>query len=95
VAGNEYLDEGARELVLEERVGLTSPESGVLSSRKNRAAGGSRAELLEHVWQQRPDSGSNVVDVVVRSLRSKLGDRAPLISTIRGVGYRLHSGQNG
>ena len=33
------------------------------------------------------DPGSNVVDVFVRSLRSKIG--AERILTVRGVGYRL------
>ena len=93
---NDYLDEGARELVLdEERVGLTALEFGVLTYLKHREGKAvSRAELLERVWEQRPDSGSNVVDVVVRSLRSKLGERARMISTVRGVGYRLHARQN-
>jgi hypothetical protein len=92
---DEYFDESARELVLDEaRVGLTALESGVfryLRDRRGKAV--SRAELLEHVWQQRPDCGSNVVDVVVRSLRSKLGDRAHMICTVRGVGYRMHCRQ--
>jgi DNA-binding response OmpR family regulator len=35
------------------------------------------------------DPGSNVVDVCVRRLRSKLG--FGLIETVRGAGYRLAS----
>lgn len=87
------LDTAARELVIEEeRVGLTALEFGVLAYlRQQEGKAVSRAELLEHVWEQRANSGSNVVDVVVRSLRSKLGDRASMISTVRGVGYRLRS----
>jgi DNA-binding response OmpR family regulator len=96
VMQDDYFDEGARQLVLDNaRVGLTALESGVLSylrARPGKAV--SRAELLEHVWQQRPDCASNVVDVVVRSLRSKLGGRAQMISTVRGVGYRMHRSQN-
>jgi two-component system alkaline phosphatase synthesis response regulator PhoP len=34
--------------------------------------------------------GSNVVDVVVRSLRKKLGPIAHRVETARGVGYRLN-----
>jgi DNA-binding response OmpR family regulator len=34
-------------------------------------------------------SGERTVDVHVRRLRVKLGDRGPLIATVRGVGYRL------
>ncbi|WP_114203958.1 response regulator transcription factor [Janibacter anophelis] len=47
----------------------------------------SREQLLGMVWDMDFDPGSNVVDVFVRSLRSKIGsDR---IVTVRGVGYRL------
>jgi DNA-binding response OmpR family regulator len=48
-----------------------------------------RVDLLENVWEQRFDGGSNVVDVVIRSLRKKLGDDASMIETVQGVGYRL------
>jgi DNA-binding response OmpR family regulator len=30
-----------------------------------------------------------VIDTVVRSLRKKLGERASMIETVRGRGYRL------
>ena len=47
----------------------------------------SREQLLSHVWGYDYDPGSNVVEVYVRYLRSKIGpDR---IATIRGAGYRL------
>jgi DNA-binding response OmpR family regulator len=39
------------------------------------------------------DSGSNVVDVEVRALRTKLGERAALIEAVRGTGYRLRAGR--
>ena len=86
-----FFDVEARELVVaDERIGLTDLEFGVLRYLKDRQGKAvSRAELLERVWQQRPDSGSNVVDVIVRSLRGKLGARAARIATVRGVGYRL------
>jgi DNA-binding response OmpR family regulator len=47
----------------------------------------SREQLLDHVWGYDFDPGSNVVDVYVGYLRRKLG--TSLISTVRGVGYRL------
>jgi two-component system OmpR family response regulator len=47
----------------------------------------SRQELLENVWECFFDPQTNVVDVSVRRLRSKLGDDA--IQTIRNVGYRV------
>ena len=49
----------------------------------------SRADLLERVWEQSYAGGSNVVDVVIRALRKKLADRASLIETVQGIGYRL------
>ena len=48
-----------------------------------------RAALLRDVWGYDWTGGSNVVEVVVSSLRRKLGDDAGTIETVRGVGYRL------
>lgn len=47
----------------------------------------SREQLLSRVWGYDFDPGSNVVDVYVRYLRTKLG--AERIETVRGAGYRL------
>lgn len=51
-----------------------------------------RTELLEKVWDLHFDPMSNVVDVHVGHLRSKLraGGRGPLIHTVRGAGYVFH-----
>jgi DNA-binding response OmpR family regulator len=48
-----------------------------------------RSELLARVWGTGFDPGSNIVDVHVSRLRDKLGDRAWMIETMRGIGYRL------
>jgi DNA-binding response OmpR family regulator len=48
-----------------------------------------KCQLLATVWGYDFDPGSNVVDVCVRRLRSKLG--FDLIKTVRGEGYRLAS----
>jgi two-component system copper resistance phosphate regulon response regulator CusR len=50
-----------------------------------------RTMILDHVWQMRIDPATNVVDVHIYRLRSKVDrDNAkPLIQTIRGVGYVL------
>ena len=48
-----------------------------------------KGSLLASVWGIDFDPGSNVVDVCVRRLRSKLGFE--LIETVRGAGYRLAS----
>jgi two-component system copper resistance phosphate regulon response regulator CusR len=50
-----------------------------------------RTMILDHVWRMRIDPATNVVDVHIYRLRSKV-DRdgmKPLIHTIRGVGYVL------
>ncbi len=48
----------------------------------------SREELLTEVWGYASGAGSNVVDVTMRRLRTKLGDRAN-IETVRHAGYCL------
>lgn len=48
-----------------------------------------KGTLLASVWGLDFNPGSNVVDVCVRRLRSKLG--FDLIETVRGAGYRLAS----
>ncbi len=74
------------------RVDLTRLEFEVLdylvSARKARWS--SAIALLRDVWGY-TYVGSNVVDTVVRSLRKKLGERAPMIETVRGRGYRLRA----
>lgn len=50
-----------------------------------------RTELLAKVWHAGFDPGSNLVEVHVKNLRSKLGGEATLLETIRGVGYTWRS----
>lgn len=47
----------------------------------------SREQLLSRVWGYDFDPGSNIVDVYIGYLRSKLG--TDQITTVRGVGFRL------
>lgn len=47
-----------------------------------------RDELLRRVWDA-VDVDRRTVDSQVRRLRTKLGDAATLLETVRGVGYRL------
>ncbi len=51
----------------------------------------SKTAIIEHVWDQHFDSGTNVVNVYVNYLREKVDrpDWVPLIHTLRGVGYAL------
>ncbi len=48
-----------------------------------------RSELLARVWGVRIDPGSNLVEVHISRLRERLGDRAWMIETVHGSGYRL------
>jgi hypothetical protein len=91
VEDNGLLDCAARELVLNgKRVGLTKLEFGVLEFlQSHRGDAVSRNSLLSNVWELDYDGGSNVVDVVIRALRKKMGDHAFLIETVHGVGYRF------
>jgi DNA-binding response OmpR family regulator len=54
----------------------------------------SRTMIIEHVWDQSFEGLTNIVDVYVRHLRSKVDDPFPtkLIRTVRGVGYSLGEG---
>jgi two-component system OmpR family response regulator len=47
----------------------------------------SKRTILEHVWDYDFEGDPNIVEVYVRRLRTKLGDRS--ITTLRGAGYRL------
>jgi hypothetical protein len=48
-----------------------------------------RASLLRDVWGTEYTGGSNVIEVIVGSVRRKLGDRSSAIETVRGMGYRF------
>lgn len=61
----------------------------LLISRKGEVL--SRTLIIEQVWGMHFDPGTNVIDVAVRRLRSKIDDpfKVKLIHTVRGVGYVL------
>lgn len=70
-----------------------TPKEFLLLSLLARRAGDvlSRTLIAEQVWDINFDTGTNVVDVHVRRLRSKVDDpfEAKLIHTVRGIGYVL------
>ena len=77
-----------------QRLELTSKEFLLLSLLARRAGEVlSRTLIAEAVWDMNFDSDTNVVDVNVRRLRSKVDDPFPhkLIQTIRGAGYVLEA----
>jgi DNA-binding response OmpR family regulator len=53
----------------------------------------SRNMIIEHVWDQSFDGITNIVDVYVRHLRSKIdeGGESKLIRTVRGTGYMIRA----
>jgi DNA-binding response OmpR family regulator len=55
----------------------------------------SRSVLLEHVWDQRFDPETNVIEALVYRLREKIdrGFGLPLLRTLRGRGYMLQEPQ--
>lgn len=48
-----------------------------------------RDQLLSDIWGVDYDGETRTIDVHIRTLRQKLGKDGNLISTVRGVGYRL------
>jgi len=76
------------------RLELTAKEFLLLSLLARRAGEVlSRTLIAEMVWDMNFDSDTNVVDVNVRRLRSKVDDPFPLklIHTVRGAGYVLEA----
>jgi DNA-binding response OmpR family regulator len=51
----------------------------------------SRTMIIEHVWDESFEGLTNIVDVYVRHLRSKIDDpfSQKLLRTVRGVGYSI------
>ena len=54
-----------------------------------------RDQLLEDIWGYDFDGETRTVDVHVRTLRQKLGEKGDIIKTVRGVGYRIGGGNEG
>jgi two-component system copper resistance phosphate regulon response regulator CusR len=52
-----------------------------------------RAELMEHVWDDTQTNYSNIIDVYAGRLRRKIdeGERDAMFTTVRGVGFRLEA----
>jgi DNA-binding response OmpR family regulator len=79
------------------RIELTSKEYALLEYLiLNMGRVLSRNMILEHVWDQSFDGFSNIVDVYVGHLRTKIDDgfEPKLLKTVRGVGYVLRDERN-
>jgi heavy metal response regulator len=74
------------------RVDLTAKEYALLEYlMANAGRVLSRTMIIDHVWDQSFDGATNIVDVYVRHLRTKVDDGHDykLIRTVRGVGYKI------
>ncbi|MEE6295228.1 response regulator transcription factor [Georgenia wangjunii] len=93
-----WIDLMGREVFMDgEPVALTRTEFDVLTALANRPSMAfSRRQLIETVWGPGWVGDEHLVDVHVGHLRRKLGDSASapkFIRTVRGVGYRMGSGE--
>lgn len=71
---------------------LTQREYAVLEYlMRNRGRTVTRTMIVDHVWNSGFEGVTNVVDVYIKYLRSKIDDGSgrPLIHTTRGIGYQL------
>ncbi len=75
-----------------ENIDLAPKEFSILEFlMRNKGRPMSRTMIVEHVWEMDYDGLTNIVDVYIRHLRSKIDDPWPakLIQTVRGVGYMI------
>lgn len=85
------LDVAQHQLVIDgRRVDLTNLEFALFNYLYERTGQVvERASILRDVWGTDYAGGSNVIEVLVGSIRRKLGDRSAAIETVRGMGYRF------
>src|ERR1043166_4809755 len=77
-----------------EVIDLAPKEFGILEyMMRNKGRPLSRTMIVEHVWDMDYDGLTNIVDVYIRHLRSKIDDRfqQKLIQTVRGIGYMIEA----
>ena len=77
-----------------ETIELAPKEFGILEyMMRNKGRPLSRTMIVEHVWDMDYDGLTNIVDVYIRHLRSKIDDRfqEKLIHTVRGIGYMIEA----
>ena len=75
----------------EEVIALTRREYDLLVTLMSRPKVMSREQLLERVWKYEGATETNVVDVYIRYLRSKIdvAGQTSYIKTVRGIGYAM------
>ena len=85
------LDEAARRVsVAGRRVDLSRREFSLLEVLlRHPGQVLTRDQLLDHAWPYGVAVTPNAVDAYVHLLRSKLGEEAAWVETVRGIGYRM------
>ena len=72
------------------QVALTLKEFELLEKlMRNQGIVLTRDQLLTEIWGYDFDGETRTVDVHIRTLRQKLGEKGEIIQTVRGVGYRV------
>lgn len=90
--GNFSIDDGAHEISFNSKVLNLSPtEYNLLKYLlANSGLVLSKSTILEKVWGYDFNGEENIVEVYIRYLRDKLGDKEhTIICTVRGVGYKV------
>jgi len=91
--GNLVLDLQSHKVTIDEKeIILTPKEYSILEylmRNKNRVI--SRTKLVEHVYDYHFDTETNIIDVYINKLRSKIDfdPNKPVIQTVRGAGYMI------
>ena len=82
-------------IVNDEEIKLTQKEYSLLEClMKNKDKVVSRQEISNYIWAKDEEAESNIVDVYVKRLRTKLGKDSrgeQFVKSVRAVGYRLNS----
>jgi DNA-binding response OmpR family regulator len=86
-----------RALMAGEVLDLAPKEFGILELlMRNQGKPLTRNMIVEHVWDVEYDGLTNIVDVYIRHLRTKIDEKAgvKMIHTVRGVGYMIDATGN-
>lgn len=93
VDGNMIIELGKyRVFIGEEEISLTSTEFKILKLFATKQGWVfNREQILDYLWGDEKAVLDRTIDVHVRNLREKLGEKGFLIKNVRGVGYKLES----
>lgn len=90
--GNLVLDNSTHQVTLAgQSIELTVKEFALLEYlMRNPNQVINRHQIIDHLWGYDFSSASNIVDVHIKNLRKKIGNRQlKMLETVRGLGYRI------